>query len=68
VARAARRLFARYAQRLLADQPAELGYLIKERVADVAVLIDALRRLTERACVIDSTIVASTPRSWRGQP
>jgi DNA-binding NarL/FixJ family response regulator len=48
----------RYAQRLLADQPGGLGYLLKERVADVAVLIDALRRLTEGECVIDPTIVA----------
>ena len=48
----------RYAQRLLADQPGGLGYLLKERVADVAVLVDALRRLTEGECVIDPTIVA----------
>jgi DNA-binding NarL/FixJ family response regulator len=32
----------RYAQRLLADQPGGLGYLLKERVSDIAVLIDAL--------------------------
>jgi DNA-binding NarL/FixJ family response regulator len=37
----------RYAQRLLADQPAGLGYLLKERVSDIAVLVDALRRVTE---------------------
>jgi DNA-binding NarL/FixJ family response regulator len=48
----------RYAQRLLADQPAGLGYLLKERVADVAVLVDALRRVHEGECVIDPTIVA----------
>lgn len=40
-------LDARYAQRLLADQPEGVGYLLKERVADVAVLVDALRRLIE---------------------
>ena len=55
----------RYAQRLLADQPAGLGYLLKERVADVAVLIDALRRLTEGECVIDPTIVARLLRRQR---
>jgi DNA-binding NarL/FixJ family response regulator len=48
----------RYAHRLLADQPAGSGYLLKERVADVAVLVDALRRLTDGECVLDPTIVA----------
>ena len=48
----------RYAQRLLADQPGGLGYLLKERVADVAVLVDALRRVHEGECVIDPTIVS----------
>lgn len=48
----------RYAQRLLADQPGGLGYLLKSRVADVAVLVDALRRVAEGECVIDPTIVA----------
>jgi DNA-binding NarL/FixJ family response regulator len=55
----------RYAQRLLADQPGGLGYLLKQRVADVAVLIDALRRLTEGECVIDPTIVARLLRRRR---
>ncbi|TCC47810.1 response regulator transcription factor [Kribbella capetownensis] len=48
----------RYAERLLADQPAGLGYLLKERVSDIAVLVDALRRVVERECVLDPTIVA----------
>ena len=48
----------RYAHRLLADQPGGLGYLLKERVSDIAVLVDALRRVTEGECVIDPTIVA----------
>lgn len=50
-------LEARYAQRLLSDQPGGLGYLLKERVTDIAVLIDALRRVTDGECVIDPTIV-----------
>jgi DNA-binding NarL/FixJ family response regulator len=59
----------RYAQRLLADQPGGLGYLLKERVSDVAVLIDALRRVTEGECVIDPTIVALLMRPRRrGSP
>jgi DNA-binding NarL/FixJ family response regulator len=48
----------RYAQRLLADQPGGLGYLLKERVTDIAVLVDALRRVSEGECVLDPTIVA----------
>jgi DNA-binding NarL/FixJ family response regulator len=48
----------RYAQRLLADQPGGLGYLLKERVSDIAVLVDALHRVTDGECVIDPTIVA----------
>lgn len=58
-------LDARYAQRLFADQPAGLGYLLKERVADVAVLIDALRRVTEGECVLDPSIVATLMRRRR---
>lgn len=48
----------RYAQLLFADQPGGLGYLLKERVSDIAVLVDALRRVTEGECVIDPTIVS----------
>jgi DNA-binding NarL/FixJ family response regulator len=48
----------RYAQRLLANQPGGVGYLLKERVADIAVLVDALRRVKEGECVIDPTIVS----------
>ena len=48
----------RYAQRLLADQPGYLGYLLKERVSDIAVLIDAMHRVSEGECVLDPTIVA----------
>jgi DNA-binding NarL/FixJ family response regulator len=51
-------LEARYAQRLLLDQTGGLGYLLKERVSDIAVLIDALRRVSDGECVIDPTIVA----------
>ena len=50
-------LEARYALRLLADQPSGLGYLLKERVSDIAILVDAMRRVIEGECVIDPTIV-----------
>lgn len=48
----------RYAERLFADQPRALGYLLKERVSNIGVLTDALHRVSEGECVIDSTIVA----------
>ena len=35
-----------------------VGYLLKERIFDVAVLVDALRRVTEGETVIDPTIVS----------
>jgi DNA-binding NarL/FixJ family response regulator len=55
----------RYAQRLLADQPGHLGYLLKERVSVIAVLIDALHRVSEGECVLDPTIVARLMRRRR---
>ncbi len=57
----------RYAERLLADQPGGLGYLLKERVSDIAVLVDALRRVTENECVIDPTIVSQLMRRRRAE-
>lgn len=47
-----------YALRLLEEHPERVGYLLKERVFDVAVLIDALRRISDGETVIDPTIVA----------
>ena len=47
-----------YAIRLLEEHPERVGYLLKERVFDVAILIDALRRIGEGETVIDPTIVA----------
>src|SRR5918994_2421306 len=51
-------LEAHYAMRLLEDVPERAGYLLKERVSDVAVLADALRRIDEGECVVDPTIVS----------
>jgi serine/threonine-protein kinase len=48
----------RYAMRLLEHHRGRAGYLLKERVSDVAVLADALRRIADGECVIDPTIVA----------
>jgi DNA-binding NarL/FixJ family response regulator len=47
-----------YAMRLLEEHPERVGYLLKDRVFDVAVLVDALRRITDAECVVDPTIVA----------
>jgi serine/threonine-protein kinase len=55
-------LDARYAMDLLASHPEGVGYLLKERVSDVAVLVDALRRVTEMECVIDPTIASRLVR------
>jgi DNA-binding NarL/FixJ family response regulator len=47
-----------YAMRLLDEHPERVGYLLKERVFDVAVLIDALRRISDGETVVDPTIVS----------
>jgi DNA-binding NarL/FixJ family response regulator len=51
-------LDSRYAMRLLEGFPERCGYLLKERVSDIAVLSDALRRIGEGECVVDPTIVS----------
>ena len=47
-----------YALRLLEEHPEQVGYLLKERVVDVAVLVDALRRIVDGETVVDPTIVS----------
>lgn len=47
-----------YATALLEDYPEGIGYLLKERIFDPAVLTDALHRIADRECVIDPTIVS----------
>jgi serine/threonine-protein kinase len=49
---------SRYAMRLLEEHPERSGYLLKERVSDVALLVDALERIHDGECVLDPTIVA----------
>jgi class 3 adenylate cyclase/DNA-binding NarL/FixJ family response regulator len=58
-------LDSRYAVRLLEDFPERVGYLLKERVSDVAVLADAVRRIAEGECVIDPTIVSRLMKRQR---
>jgi DNA-binding NarL/FixJ family response regulator len=47
-----------YAMRLLEEHPERVGYLLKQRVFDVAILVDALRRITDGETVVDPTIVS----------
>jgi DNA-binding NarL/FixJ family response regulator len=58
-------LESEYATRLLTEVPERAGYLLKERLSDVAVLVDALRRIDEGECVVDPTIVARLIRRPR---
>jgi DNA-binding NarL/FixJ family response regulator len=47
-----------YAMRLIEQHPERVGYLLKERIFDVAILVDALRRIAEGETVVDPTIVS----------
>lgn len=46
-----------YALRVLEEVPERTGYLLKDRLADIAVLLDAMRRIQEGETVVDPTIV-----------
>jgi DNA-binding NarL/FixJ family response regulator len=48
----------RYAIKLFEDHPGRTGYLLKERISNIAVLVDALDRIANGECVLDPTIVA----------
>lgn len=58
-------LEAEWAMRLITDVPEGVGYLLKERVSDVAVIVDALHRLVVGECVLDPTIVTTLLRKPR---
>jgi DNA-binding NarL/FixJ family response regulator len=47
-----------WALRLISEHPEGVGYLLKERVIDAAVIVDALRRVIDGETVVDPTIVA----------
>jgi DNA-binding NarL/FixJ family response regulator len=51
-------LESRYAMRLLEHHPGGVGYLLKQRLSSIAVLTDALQRVSDGECVLDPTIVA----------
>jgi len=48
----------RYATELFTAQGGALGYLLKDRVVDVADFLDAVRRIAEGATVLDPEVVA----------
>jgi DNA-binding NarL/FixJ family response regulator len=56
-----------YAMRLLSEHPQRVGYLLKERVSNIAVLADALQRIGEGECVLDPTIVSRLVKRPREQ-
>jgi serine/threonine-protein kinase len=47
-----------FALRLLEESPGRSGYLLKERIADPAILVDALQRLSEGDTVVDPSLVS----------
>ncbi|HEY0697660.1 MAG TPA: response regulator transcription factor [Micromonospora sp.] len=47
-----------YADDLLADRAGAVGYLLKDRVAEVGEFLDALRRVADGATVLDPEVVA----------
>jgi DNA-binding NarL/FixJ family response regulator len=51
-------LDSRYAMQLLKQHSSGVGYLLKDRVSHVQVLLDAMQRVGEGECVVDPTIVA----------
>ena len=46
------------AMRLLADGASGLGYLLKDRVADIAEFVDAVRRVGDGGSALDPTVVS----------
>jgi DNA-binding NarL/FixJ family response regulator len=58
-------LESRYAMSLLEELPERSGYLLKDRVSELGVLTDALRRIADGECVVDPTIVSRLVRHRR---
>jgi DNA-binding NarL/FixJ family response regulator len=59
----------RYASELLAGDTGSIGYLLKDRIADVAEFVDAVRRVGGGGAVLDPEVVAQIlARSRRRDP
>ena len=48
----------RYATELLSDRPQGVGYLLKDRVADLSQFLDALERVADGGSALDPEVVA----------
>jgi DNA-binding NarL/FixJ family response regulator len=57
----------RYATRLLADRPTGVGYLLKDRVADVADFVDALTRVASGGTALDPEVVGHLMRAGQAR-
>ena len=51
-----------YAHDLIGERPEGVGYLLKERVADVPAFVDAIRRVAAGGSALDPEIVGADPR------
>jgi DNA-binding NarL/FixJ family response regulator len=58
----------RYATELLADNPSGLGYLLKDRVADVGEFFDAVRRVANGGTALDPDVVSQLLVRSRPKP
>ncbi len=58
----------RYAGELLAGRTSRVGYLLKDRVADVGEFIDALKRVAAGGTVLDPEVVAQLLVARRTDP
>jgi DNA-binding NarL/FixJ family response regulator len=58
----------RYATELLSEQTSGVGYLLKDRVADVREFVDALRRVADGGTALDPEVVAQLLIRRRSDP
>ncbi len=58
----------RYALELLGDDPTGVGYLLKQRVADLDRFFEALRRICGGGTAVDPEVIASMLGPRRGDP
>jgi DNA-binding NarL/FixJ family response regulator len=54
-----------YAIELIGEAPEGMGYLLKERITDIAALLDAVHRIADRGSVIDPLVVSQLLRRHR---
>ena len=56
-----------YARELLADRAGALGYLLKDRVSQVAHFVDAVRRVADGGTALDPEVVSTLVGRRRGR-